>query len=50
MEFLDMLINAGANLDQGDLYEETPLHYAARLGKTEFITRLCEARANVNAK
>lgn len=33
MEIVQLLVEAGADMDTGDLFDRTPLHWAAKRGK-----------------
>ena len=42
------MLKAGANVDQLNNYQQSPLHYAARYNQVEAINALLKAGANVN--
>lgn len=46
---VNLLIKAGADINEGDVYGETVLHYAVRLGREDLLTVLLKAGAGVNA-
>jgi ankyrin repeat protein len=46
---LRVLVARGLDVDAVDSYGNTPLHYAARLGRADLIATLIEAGAGVNA-
>jgi ankyrin repeat protein len=49
-EDIDLLVRAGAIVDAKDMYEQTPLHFAAMYGHPEGIKKLLELGADINAK
>ncbi|MCE5237172.1 ankyrin repeat domain-containing protein [bacterium] len=49
-EWLDILVQRGAQVDQADLAGQTPLMAAAGAGSADAVTALLSCRANPNAK
>jgi hypothetical protein len=47
---LDLLCSKGADLNERDSFNQSPLFYAARDGQAECIARMIELDANVNQK
>lgn len=45
-----MLLNAGAEVNTMNVYEITPIHYAARTGNLELVKLLIDAGADVNSQ
>ena len=45
---VELLIEAGANIDQADEDGKTPLYWAARNGQTQVVKLLIEAGANID--
>lgn len=50
IQIMELLIAYGANLEQEDLYNKTPLHHAAGNGSAEMIECLVKNKANIEAK
>ncbi len=48
--YLQLLINAGANIDAKDSSGRTALHLAAKEGKVEAVVELIKAGANIDAE
>jgi ankyrin repeat protein len=46
---VNLLIKAGSNVNKGNDYGETALHYAVRLGREDLVSILLKAGADVNA-
>jgi len=47
---LEYLIKNGANIDQGDYFQMTPLHYACEYGYLEVLNRLLDVGADFKVK
>lgn len=48
-KFVKMLIEAGANVNHTDVFDDTPLHKASEFGFEKVAKMLISAGANVNA-
>jgi ankyrin repeat protein len=47
---LDLLLENGLDLNDPDLYGQTPIYYAAKENRLNIIHRLIEKKADLNVK
>ena len=50
LELVSLLVEQGADIHARDIYEHTPLHYAAKKGQTDTVNYLLDHGADVNAR